>query len=69
MRRPTSQAHHGPPCPADADHGPLLAGPGTPGKSFYCPHQAHDGRPKTHPLGAAPATRPYFGIDEINHDG
>lgn len=28
-----------------------------PGTTQYCAHQSHDGRPKTHPLGSAPATR------------
>lgn len=69
QRRPSTFA--GPPCPTAVangeDHGPLLAAtqPGPTGKSFYCPSQRHDRRPATHPEGAAPASSPFFGVDEV----
>lgn len=71
MRRSTTQPQArviGPRCPQstdEADHGPLIGWTGAPGKSFYCPNVAHAGRPKTHPDGAAPATSPFFSIDEV----
>lgn len=52
-------------CPADPAHGPLVPWTGQPGRSFYCPAAAHDGRPASHPLGAAPSARPFFSIDEV----
>ena len=42
-------------CPADPEHGPLLDVDGR----TYCPHQDHDGRPKTHPAGQAPQSSAY----------
>ena len=32
--------------------------------ALYCPHRAHEGRPKTHPEGEAPASRAFFRYDE-----
>lgn len=53
------------PCPAAPDrHGPLLDVPQGSGR-LRCIHQEHDGRPGSHPLGAAPATRTTFTLDEI----
>lgn len=37
-------------------HGQLLVVDGR----LYCPHQAHDGRPRTHKDGYAPRTPAYF---------
>lgn len=48
-------------CPTDNHHGPLIEIDGV----ATCIHQEHDGRPASHPLGAAPATRRRFTIDEI----
>jgi len=50
-----------------------IGGPehGTPyqvSKGFYCPHQAHLGRPSTHKEGPAPQTRAFFTDAEI-HNG
>lgn len=47
----------GTPCPTDPSHGPLVDVDGRP----YCRNQAHDGRPKTHPLGPAPSSAPFPG--------
>lgn len=47
-------------CPADLRHGPLIESH----SRLRCIHQEHDGRPKTHPLGQAPATRATFTLDE-----
>ena len=61
----------GPSCPADplpgsAPHGPLIGREhAPPGRSFYCPHTDHDGRPKTHPLGEARPSSPYYGVDDV----
>jgi hypothetical protein len=44
----------GDPCPLDAEHGRMLSIQGT--KRQQCPHQSHDGRPKSHPAGPLPAT-------------
>lgn len=61
----------GPQCPAEPlpgskPHGTLIGRDhAAPGRSFYCPHSDHNGRPKTHPLGAAAASTPWFGIDEV----
>lgn len=50
---------HGPVCPLVPEHGAL--NPPKDNKSrFYCAHQSHDGRPSTHPLGAAPQTAAFF---------
>lgn len=42
-------------CPTDPDHGAVLDLDGR----TYCPNQAHDGRPKTHPDGPAPQSSPF----------
>ena len=51
-------------CPAFPEHGDLISPTSQAGK-WYCPHQAHDGRPKTHPLGGAPATRAFYKQHEL----
>ena len=48
-------------CPAADDHGPLLEVAGR----LRCVHQSHDGHPRTHRLGEAPATRATFTLDEV----
>lgn len=46
-------------CPSGGDeHGPLLQPKD--GGQWHCPHQSHDGRPKTHRLGEAPPTPAFF---------
>ena len=51
-------------CPAVPEHGAVL--PPKDGKSkYYCSHQGHDGRPKTHKLGAAAQTRAFFSKAEV----
>ena len=42
-------------CPQHPDHRPLFVE-----SKAYCPDQAHDGRPTSHPQGYAPRT-PAFG--------
>ena len=42
-------------CPLNPEHGNMLTIQGT--QKQRCNHQSHDGRPKSHPQGAAPATR------------
>jgi hypothetical protein len=51
-------------CPVDPRHGRVLDAPGA-RWAFYCPSQDHDGRPNTHQLGSAPATRAYFTTLEV----
>lgn len=71
MALPRRHVVSGPQCPAEplpgsSAHGPLIARDGAaPGRTFYCPHTDHDGRPKTHPLGEAPRSRAHFGMDEV----
>lgn len=71
MRRSRSTAGV-PECPADplpgsGPHGVLIGRENAAhGRSFYCPHADHAGRPASHPLGAAPASRPFFGVDEVS---
>lgn len=61
----------GPQCPAEPlpgskPHGPLIGRDhAAPGRTFHCPHSDHYGRPKTHPMGEAPASKSYFGMDEV----
>ena len=55
-------------CPVDSAHGPVIGVPGA-RWSFYCPHQAHDGRPRTHPLGATAPTRTHFTTAEVEQGG
>lgn len=58
----TSWAGH--PCPTGGEaHGPLLAIRGVDG--WMCVHADHNGRPKSHPDGAAPETRRVFTMAEI----
>ena len=47
-------------CPTDPRHGALLEIDG----ALRCPHQEHDGRPSTHPLGPLPMSRSRFTLDE-----
>jgi hypothetical protein len=60
VRRPSR--FDGPACPADPEHGPLLAdrSPAGDGYGWTCPHVAHDGRPGAHLEGRSPATRRRF---------
>lgn len=53
-------------CPIDPEHGHMVVLPGQEERQF-CPHQSHDGRPKTHPEGEAPPTRAFWptGIDSF----
>lgn len=51
------------PCPAVPEHGELVMVEGS--DRLRCIHQEHDGRPKTHPLGEAPATRCVFTLHEV----
>jgi len=64
-RRPSGRARlaAGPVCPVAPEHGELLALPGA--VRWYCPHQGHAGRPKTHPLGAAAPSRSFFERDDL----
>jgi hypothetical protein len=50
-------------CPGDPRHG-LLIPPNQPKGLWFCPHHAHDGRPASHPLGIAPASRSHFSLAE-----
>lgn len=63
-RRNAYQLGSGDPCPLTVPgtepHGKMLVLNGS--TKQYCPHQSHDGRPKTHPLGAYPATRHFWPI-------
>lgn len=54
----------GVPCPDDAAHGPLLDIDTPQGTVHYCPHQAHDGRPRTHPAGFTARTDAIFRPEE-----
>lgn len=47
-------------CPPHPEHGILRVS--ATGR-LWCPHQDHDGRPSTHPLGAADPTPRYFTLD------
>lgn len=47
-------------CPA-VGHGPLLDVDG----ALYCPHVAHDGRPRSHALGPSQPTRSRFSMTEV----
>lgn len=49
-------------CPLD---GSALLDFGEPDGRLRCIHQGHDGRPTTHPLGAAPMTKSVFSLDEV----
>ena len=49
-------------CPLDAEHGRMLAIPGV--KRQHCPHQSHDGRPKSHPAGPVPATPRFWPLED-----
>jgi hypothetical protein len=51
-------------CPIDPGHG-LLLEPKQAGEHWMCVHQAHDGRPKSHPDGPAPGTRFRFSAAEL----
>lgn len=51
-------------CPADPSHGLLRDGRDGSRHSYYCSHQDHDGRPKSHPLGPSPQTRAHFTVVE-----
>ena len=51
-------------CPVNPAHGRVLDAPGE-RWAFYCPHQDHDGRPATHPLGAMAGTRSHFTTTEV----
>ena len=51
-------------CPLVPEHGEVL--PPKDGKSrYYCPHQEHDGRPKSHRLGEKAHSRAYFTKEEV----
>lgn len=41
-------------------HGRMLTIRGSVPPRQYCPHQGHDGQPKTHPDGVTPQTRAIF---------
>jgi len=43
-------------CPLNPRHGQMYFIHG-PGKVQWCAHVSHEGRPASHPLGKAPATR------------
>ncbi len=62
---PSSHGRHAarPICPAAPPHGELLALHGS--GRWYCPHQDHLGRPKSHPLGPAMSSRSVFGRDDL----
>lgn len=49
-------------CPADNSHGALTE---SETKRLYCPHQAHDGRPKSHPEGETEPTPCFFSLDAV----
>lgn len=54
-------------CPTGGPaHGPLVGLAANPRWGFHCPHQDHDGRPKTHPDGEAPSTRHNFTTAEVD---
>lgn len=53
---------YGPPCPVDPEHGGLLP---LPSGRYACIHQAHYGRPPSHPAGEAPPTRHIFDEKEV----
>ena len=57
-----THTHRRPVCPVDPTHGAVLDWP-TSRWGFRCPHQDHDGRPKTHPLGPSAPTRACFTTD------
>ena len=62
MSNPSFQTY---PCPSNPEHGPLI--PPKDGKgAWLCPHHAHDGRPASHPLGAAPSVRSRFTLSEAS---
>lgn len=48
-------------CPTDPTHGPLI----WVDEKLRCVAQPHDGRPKSHPLGAEPPTRSVFTLEEV----
>ena len=52
-------------CPVEPEHGPVLAWADNPKYGWRCPDQAHDGRPASHPDGAAPITRSLFTTAEV----
>lgn len=58
-----SRRDNRPRCPADPSHGPLLDAPGA-DHGFYCPHEAHYGRPESHQDGPSAPSNPYFRTDE-----
>lgn len=64
-RAPRSGPWRGPECPSDPAHGPMVA---TTSGLWLCTHAAHDGRPRSHPAGAAPATRRLFRDEEVRPD-
>lgn len=47
-------------CPSVPEHGILRV---SERGRLWCPHQDHDGRPSSHPLGAAAPTPCYFTLD------
>lgn len=57
----TGPAWRGLICPADPSHGRLL----DIGNRLRCVHADHDGRPRSHPKGPAPATRAVFTLAEV----
>lgn len=59
-----SLGHRAQLCPVDPAHGVVQDWP-TARWGFYCPHQSHDGRPKSHALGEAPPTRAFFRSNEV----
>lgn len=52
-------------CPGNPSHGRLLDVSSLE-YAYYCPHSDHAGRAGNHPLGAAPATRAFFRLDEVH---
>jgi len=52
-------------CPQNPSHGQLLDWTGEVGRSYYCPHIDHAGRPESHPKGPLPASSPFFSLDEV----
>jgi len=61
-KRLPTRSGDGPPCPTDADHGPLLWMP-TSGR-YYCSHSGHMGLLATHPDGPTPPTKCFFTREE-----
>lgn len=67
LTRADRSASKYPPCPIFPEHGNVSPTDMKKGQSpkYHCWHQSHDGRPRTHPGGFAPATQSTFTQTEL----